>query len=105
MPRSRRWGLDLYIIQQKGTGYLKVGRSGNVEERLKQLQTGSATELRIILHVPNRGGLEKDIHRRMSRYKCWNRQGEWFEEPALAELPVWLYDMLDLDAQDWWITS
>lgn len=100
---SHVWGQNLYIIQQYGTGYLKIGRSGNVENRLVSLQTGSATELRIILHAPNHGNLEKKIHMQLISHKCWNRQGEWFEETGLADLPVWLYELLDLDQQDWWI--
>jgi len=98
----RRWGRHLYIIQQKGTGYIKVGRSSNVPQRLESLQTGSATELRVLLVAEGRGEIERLIHQRLRSHKCWNRQGEWFEETGLAELPVWLYDLLDLEQADWW---
>lgn len=96
-----RGGNDLYIIQMAVTGDVKVGRSKNPDRRLKQLQTGSPHPLRLILHAPGRGDLERQIHRLMKDRRI-RRSGEWFEEGALAELPDDLYDMLDLEQQDWW---
>ena len=95
-------GTDLYIIQMAVTGDIKVGRSKDPSRRLKQLQTGCPHPLKVILHIPNEGHREGEIHRLM-RYRSTRTQGEWFEEGALAELPLEMYDLLDLDNQDWWV--
>jgi hypothetical protein len=95
-------GSDLYIIQMAVTGDIKVGRSKDPSQRLKQLQTGCPHPLKIILHVPGKGHLERQIHKKM-RYRSTRTQSEWFEEGALAELPIPLYELIDLDDQDWWV--
>lgn len=97
-----RNGSDLYIIQMAVTGDIKVGRSKDPQQRLKQLQTGCPHPLKVILHIPGRGYLERQIHKKM-RYRSTRTQSEWFEEGALAELPLEMYDLLDLDNQDWWM--
>lgn len=97
-------GTDLYVIQMAVTGDIKVGRSKNPKARLKQLQTGCPHPLKIILHIPDKGHKESEIHRRM-RYRSTRTQSEWFEEGALAELPLDMYEMLDLDDQDWWVET
>ena len=95
-------GRDLYIIQMANTGEIKVGRSKDVHKRLKQLQTGSPHRLRLILHAPGQGKREAVIHR-MMRERRTRYDGEWFEEGALAELPVDLYELLNhMDDPDWW---
>jgi hypothetical protein len=35
-------------------------------------------------------------------YRQIRRNGEWFVEEALSELPPDLYGMLDLSQTDWW---
>ena len=94
-------GKDLYILQMEVTGDIKVGRSKHVHQRIKELQTGCPHRLRLILHAPGEGHREKIIHRDMNG-RHLRSNGEWFEEGALAELPVDLYDRLDLESQDWW---
>lgn len=94
-------GKDLYILQMDVTGDIKVGRSKHVHKRIKELQTGCPHRLRLILHVPDEGHRERGLHMTMIQ-RSLRRNGEWFEEGALAELPVDLYDRLDLESQDWW---
>ena len=37
------------------------------------------------------------------RHRGTRTDGEWFEEGALAELPIELYDLItNLDDPDWW---
>ena len=97
------WGADLYILQSHGSGDIKVGRSSDVRRRMRQIQTGSPRRLRLILYAPGQGHREKEIHRLMfGRGTRAAGDGEWFEVGALAELPQRLYELLDLDAQDWW---
>jgi hypothetical protein len=95
-------GKDLYIVQMAVTGDIKVGRSKDPKRRLKQLQTACPHPLRLILHIPDEGYREREIHRLM---RCRNTRGngEWFEEGALAELPLKMYDQLCLKDQDWWM--
>ena len=97
-------GQDLYIFQMASTGDIKVGRSKHVGKRLKEVQTGCPHPLRMILHVPNAGHREKEIHRLMSGRHI-RKKGEWFAEGALAELPPDMYEQLDLTQSDWWISQ
>ena len=100
-------GLHLYLIQAHTTGAFKVGRSSNPERRVKELQTGSPFELRIILVIENSGHREKPLHRRLHGYRSQGHlKGEWFIEPALGELPDDVYDQLDLDTvNEWWVSE
>jgi hypothetical protein len=97
-------GADLYIVQMAVTGDIKVGRSGNVKRRMGELQTGCPHRLRLIIHLPKMGHLERTVHQTMRSHKTRHGSWEWFREPALAELPVWIYNHLDLENQDWWMT-
>ena len=102
-----RGGEHLYIIQSAVTGAFKVGRSSNVEARLKQLQTGSPYDLRIICTLENQGYKEKRIHRRLKGYESQTHHGsEWFIEPGLASLGDDIYGLLNPCAIDlWWETE
>ena len=94
-------GADLYIIQMAVTGDIKVGRSKDVHRRLRQIQTGSPHPLRLILHIPDGGDLERGFHTLM-RQRRTTHKGEWFDVGALSELPTAAYEGLDLETQDWW---
>jgi len=92
----------LYIIQSDKTGALKIGRSKNPKQRLKQLQTGSPYKLKLILIVEGKGNIEKNLHERLKRYRQ-RRNGEWFDFNCTGMLPDWLYEMIDWDdANVWW---
>ena len=97
-------GKHLYIMQAKGSGNIKVGRSDNPQRRLKQLQTGCPETLKLILVLEGKGNREKMYHDMMRKRKVRsNGSGEWFEEGALAELPVEIYDLLPpWPERDWW---
>lgn len=97
-------GQDLYIIQMAATGDVKIGRSDAVESRLRQLQTGCPKKLRVILHAPNLGYQEKELHQLLRRHKT-RAKGEWFAESCLGGLPVHIYEMMTesmLEDCDWW---
>ena len=101
-------GRDLYIIQMAVTGELKVGRSDDVQTRLKQLQTACPHTLKLLLHVPNHGCWEKDLHKTLSRYRTRVCKGEWFSEEGLGWLPLYLYNKIPeqiLEETDWWKTA
>ena len=102
-----RGGAHLYIIQSHTTGAFKVGRSSDVETRLKQLQTGSPYKLRITLVLENQGTREREIHRRLRGYESQSDDGgEWFIEPGLPSIGDELYERLDPCVFDcWWETA
>ena len=95
--------MDLYIIQSKMTGDFKVGKSKNPVKRLKQLQTGSPYELKLILTLKEQGHKEKYIHKYImtsNKRKC---KGEWCDFDLLACLPDDIYEQLDLEIVNvWW---
>ena len=95
-------GCNLYFIQMNKTGAIKIGRSSNVERRLSELQVGSPHRLRVLMIVPNQGGIEKSLHRRLAHHQLRVGKGEWFGPDCLWDLPPWLYEMLDLEMLDWW---
>ena len=100
-------GEHLYVIQSKVTGTFKVGRSSDVQTRLKQLQTGSPYDLRIVLVLENQGHREREIHRRLHGYEGQSADGgEWFIEPGLPSIGDDLYELLDICAlEGWWMTE
>ncbi len=90
----------LYIIQSDKTGAIKVGRTSDIEQRVKSLQTGASYTLKVVLFILNKGPHEKSIHKKLSKFKT---KGEWFTYEGLSELPLWLYESLDLELVDnWW---
>jgi len=101
-----RGGVHLYLIQSSCTGAFKIGRSSNVKRRLAELQTGSPYKLRIILVLKNQGERERRLHRDLARYRSQGtHKGEWFIEPALGSLPLDIYEQLDLEDSEWWMTE
>lgn len=69
----------IYLANQEGTNLYKIGvtRKDSVE-RLKELQTGNAAELKLIVDFTTKFGykLESLLH---SHYKDYNIKLEWFE--------------------------
>jgi hypothetical protein len=67
----------IYYIACTATERLKIGyTSGEPEVRLKQLQTGSAANLRLIACHPGTQDDEKDLHAKFASQRV---RGEWFE--------------------------
>ena len=64
-----RKGDALYFIQANGTGKIKIGRSKNPQRRLKTLQTGNASELKMIACLEGLGWRERDIHQTLKRWR------------------------------------
>jgi hypothetical protein len=93
---------SLYIIQSDKSGAIKIGRSKNPQQRLKQLQTGSPFRLKILLILEGKGSIEKQLHRRLNEYKQ-DCKGEWFDFNSTGSLPDWIYDKINWDiANSWW---
>jgi hypothetical protein len=87
-PVYRSWGpaegsVDLYVIEHVRLGDVKIGRSSNVEQRLKTLAQCSPAGLRVLHVGPGLGGYENSLHRRFSACRT---HGEWFGPDAGTEL-------------------
>jgi hypothetical protein len=67
---------SLYFIRQEN-GPVKIGRGGNVAERLRSLQCGSAEHLSLLSHFPNAGRFERRVHSALQEYRV-REKGEWF---------------------------
>lgn len=92
-------------MQMARTGAIKIGRSSNVELRRRSIQTSCPYTVRTILVLPEQGHQERDLQRRLKRFRTRQYSGEWFEEAGLPMLPDDIYEQLDLESQDWWRTS
>lgn len=69
---------DLYIIGRANKSGLKIGRSNDVNKRVKQMQTASEVVLELIDIFPERGYLEKDVHDALNE-KGLHLYGEWYK--------------------------
>jgi len=69
----------VYILSNSDNGYLKIGVSGNVDERVKQLQTGSWARLSIeyrSMVCSNSFDIESTVHRKLKEKQV---MGEWYD--------------------------
>lgn len=75
----------IYLIQSLESSKYKIGISKNPQKRLKQIQTGSAEEIRLVAQyeTENYGHIEKYFHR---KYEYLNTIGEWFNLTLENEL-------------------
>lgn len=67
---------DLYLILDTSSKKLKIGRSKNVQKRLKQLQTSNSGSLSLLFTLKGEGFREEYVHRMFSHL---NTNGEWYE--------------------------
>ena len=69
----------VYILRSGNTNNFKIGVSKNIENRIKQLQTGAGIELELIyksMICSNAFSIEKDVHKHFEEYRTF---GEWFK--------------------------
>ena len=71
---------DLYVMQNvRLPGELKIGRSQNVQERVKTLQTAQNFRIRVVAVYPGAGRLENTVHRILRKRRVEDGPGqEWF---------------------------
>jgi hypothetical protein len=74
----------LYLIQQKGSNYFKVGVSGNVKRRLENLQSGNPHKLYIVRYwyILDKS-IEALVHNVLAAYHV---RLEWFEIPDITRV-------------------
>ena len=68
----------IYLIQSLENSYYKIGVSKHPKKRIKELQTGNASELRLIDTYQSEyaNKIEKTLQRRYSHLR---KEGEWFD--------------------------
>lgn len=67
---------DLYLILDASSKKLKIGRSKNVNKRLRQLQTSNSGRLSLLFTIKGKGSCEEYVHKKFSHL---NTNGEWYE--------------------------
>ncbi|MFW6246585.1 MAG: GIY-YIG nuclease family protein [bacterium] len=75
----------VYLIQSLENSCYKIGISKNPYKRVKQLQTGNSSKLKLIECYPSHHAniIEKTLQR---RYNNLRKQGEWFDLSLLNEI-------------------
>lgn len=68
----------VYLIQSLENSYYKIGLSIHPNKRIKELQTGNSSELKLIETYQSKFAhiIEKTLQRRYSHLR---KEGEWFE--------------------------
>lgn len=64
-----------YIVRHPITGMIKIGRTSDVQGRIKSLQTGAGAILTTLAIIP--ADVEQELHK---RFAALRRHGEWFED-------------------------
>lgn len=68
----------IYLIQSLENSHYKIGISNNPQRRIKELQTGNSSELRLV-EVYQSEYAEKIERALQRRYSYLNKEGEWFD--------------------------
>lgn len=68
----------IYLIQSLEDGFYKIGVSKHPKKRVKQLQTGNSSELKLIESYQSEHAhkIEKTLQR---RFLYLQKEGEWFD--------------------------
>ena len=72
--------MTTYVYIIKADTFVKIGYSKNPEKRLKEMQTGSPHDLKLIAKFPyetkeSAAAKEKEFH---LLFSAWHHRGEWF---------------------------
>ncbi len=91
----------LYFIQDQSSKDIKIGRTSNINRRLKEIKTGSNRTYTLLYAFNNLGHLEKDMHYALSKYRI---QYEWFSEDCLEKALSFLEEYgIEDDKFDCWV--
>ena len=85
----------IYLIQSLEDGYYKIGVSKHPKKRVKQLQTGNSSELKLIesFQSDHAHKVERALQRRYAHLK---KEGEWFDI-AISEEVSFLTDCKQIE--------
>lgn len=73
--RNKSYEIKTYIIRNNTNGLIKIGRSRDVEQRVRSLSTTAGSELEILCVIDE--NIENELHRKFSSYRT---TGEWFDD-------------------------
>jgi len=75
---------EIYVIQEEGGGYVKIGISKNPEKRLIGIQNGNPRRLKIVKRYKGYNENQESIlHQYYKKYHILN---EWFSEDILKDI-------------------
>lgn len=82
-PRLNARNGIVYVIRAGQTNLYKIGRTTNIDRRLRQLQTINSQPLTIVKLIRCHDAISTEtcLHQ---KFKLHRRQGEWFELPYSA---------------------
>jgi hypothetical protein len=72
---SKEEKMDIYFIQSKLNGLIKIGVTGNFKKRLKQLEMAQGCDLVPLCIIKGSMKLEQEFHKLFNDYR---EKGEWF---------------------------
>jgi hypothetical protein len=76
----------VYILRCCDTGRVKIGITQNLDQRVKEIQAMSPTELNVVCSFIVEGqDVERFFHRLFDKYRL---HGEWFEIPSSEFLGI-----------------
>lgn len=91
----------VYIVNEEGTSYYKIGFTDDIDARLKSLQTANAHNLKFVygIETDDPRKLEKTLHSHFARDKMY---GEWFEIEDF-QTEIWIVEkkLLNPTYNDW----
>jgi hypothetical protein len=65
----------IYFLKAEN-GFIKIGISGNVEERMNELISNSPVKVELLKTVEGNQKMEKELHEKFKKYR---NHGEWFK--------------------------
>ena len=82
----------VYFVARGEDGPIKIGRAGDPDKRLAQLQTGSPDDLLLRDVVPGQNDLERSLHQRFAPARI---RGEWFGAEYLPVILAFAQGLAD----------
>lgn len=86
---------QIYFIQNKETGLVKIGYASDVRQRFGAVQSASGSKLELLAHFPGGKPEEQALHEKLAAHRI---RGEWFA-PAPAVMAC-VAEALDHDQCD-----
>ena len=71
--------VTIYFIEAIGQDRIKIGKTRDPKNRLRQLQTGSASKLQLLGVIVDKANRESELHALFAEDRI---QGEWFRDTA-----------------------
>ena len=70
---------DLYVMKYSNRDdVVKIGRSSNIENRRRDLESGHAFYISVVAVSPSCGPHEQQVHQRLNMFKAKGAGREWF---------------------------